>query len=112
MEIIVNKADNLTQSKLSSIKNLNEQLTLEKQKVNNTTLTRENVENAVDALNSAAKSVDRRISFTYNKKANRVIMKVSDLHTNDIIREIPPKEVVKLLERFHELLGMFVDELR
>ena len=112
MEIIVNKADNLTQSKLSSITNLNEQQTIERQKATNIKPTRENVENVVDALNSAAKSVDRRISFSYNKKANRVIMKVSDPNTNDIIREIPPKEVVRLLERFHELLGMFVDELR
>jgi uncharacterized FlaG/YvyC family protein len=41
-----------------------------------------------------------------------VIMRVTDTVTNEIIREIPPKEMIRLLEHIHEMIGMFVDESR
>ena len=75
-------------------------------------LSNDNAADIVDTLNSAAKSINKRISFSYHEKANRVIMKVTDTKTNEIIREIPPKEMIRLLEHIHEMIGMFVDESR
>lgn len=112
MDIMVNKIDSLGQSKLSSTRNLTDIHPSEKENSIHIKLTKENIDNLVDTLNSAAKSVNRRISFVFNEKVNRVIMKVEDTNTNEVIREIPPKEMVRLLERFHELIGMFVDESR
>ncbi len=75
-------------------------------------LSRDNADDIVDTLNSAAKSVNKRVSFSYHEKTNRVIMKITDSTTNEIIREIPPKEMIRLLEHIHEMIGMFVDESR
>ncbi len=61
-------------------------------------------------LNSAAMKVDSRVSFSYDDKVNRVIMRVVDPDNNEVVRQIPSKEMVRLLERIHEMTGMFVDE--
>ncbi len=66
----------------------------------------------VDTLNSVLKSLDKTISFSFHEKTQRVIMKVQDPTTRETIREIPPKEMIRLLEHMHELVGVFVDESR
>jgi flagellar protein FlaG len=75
-------------------------------------LTNENIDHLVDTLNSAAKSVNERVSFSFHEKTNRVIMKFTNPDTNEIVREIPPKEMIRLLEHMHDLIGVFVDESR
>jgi flagellar protein FlaG len=75
-------------------------------------LSTDDITNLVDTLNAAAKSVNKRIEFSYHDKINRVIMKVMDTQSNEVIREIPAKEMIRLLEHIHDLIGMFVDEAR
>lgn len=75
-------------------------------------LSRENINDIVDTLNSAAKSVHKRVSFSVHEKTNRVIMKVENADTNEVIREIPAREMIRLLEHIHDLLGTFIDESR
>lgn len=75
-------------------------------------ISKESIMDAVDALNAAARSLNKKVSFSYHEKAHRVIMKVQDPETNETIREIPSKEMIKLLEHIHEFIGTFVDELR
>jgi flagellar protein FlaG len=110
--IITNKFENITQTRSANIKNaehvLNESVIPE----SDIPLTKEYIDNSIDALNSAAKSVNQRVSFAFDDKTNRVILKFIDGDTNEVIREIPPKEMIRLLERMHDLIGMFVDESR
>ena len=111
--IITNKLDNLSQSRISSVKtqneySLNEKIKLEK----DVQLTKENIDDVVDTLNSAAKSINQRVRFSFDEKTDRVIIKFINGDTNEVLREIPPKEMIRLLERMHELIGMVVDESR
>ncbi len=66
----------------------------------------------VETLNRSVKSYNDRISFTYNDKANSVIMKIIDTETSEVVREIPAKDAVKLLESIQDYIGMLVDESR
>jgi len=75
-------------------------------------LTGENADAVIDTLNAAARSINKRVSFSYHEKTNRVIMRFTDTVTNEVIREIPPKEMIRLLEHINEMIGMFVDESR
>ena len=109
--IITNRVD-ISQSRIAKGKTVEhtgpEKANLER----NIKLTKDNIDNLVDTLNSAAKSINERVSFSFHEKTNRVIMKFSNSETNEVIREIPPKEMIKLLEHMHDLIGMFVDESR
>ncbi len=75
-------------------------------------LSSDEMKNMADTLNSAARSVNRRISFDYHDKTRRIIMKVTDYKTGEVIKEIPPKEMIQLVEHIQDMLGMFLDESR
>jgi len=112
--IVANKIDSsISQSRIAGVKSQTEYTSSENANPErDIKLTKENIDNVVDTLNSAAKSVDRRVNFSFNEKTNRVIIKFINGDTNEVIREIPPKEMIKLLERMNDFIGMFVDESR
>jgi len=66
----------------------------------------------VGLLNKESSSYGERIAFSYNEKANSIIMKVIDGKTSEVIKEIPPKDVVRLVENIREYLGIIIDEKR
>ena len=47
-----------------------------------------------------------RMSFSFNEKTQRIIVKVMNNDTNEVVREIPSKEAIKLLEHIQDFLGM------
>ncbi len=110
---VIPKIESLNQSRISQLKDQQEFKGKDSQSSRTEIpLTREHMENIADALNSAAKSVDKKISFSFHEKTQRMIMRIQDPQTSETIREIPPKEMIRLLEHMQELIGMFVDESR
>jgi len=69
-------------------------------------------ESLATMLNSATKSMDRKITFAVDNDTHRIVMKVQDSRTNETVREIPPRELIRLLKHMHDFIGMFVDESR
>lgn len=111
--IISSKVENISQAKSSNVKNQAEHVISESEKPEKDfKLTKENIDNIIESLNSAAKSVNQRVSFSFHDKTGRIVLKFIDGNTNEVIREIPPKELLRLLERMHEMIGMVVDESR
>lgn len=74
--------------------------------------TRENLNDAVEMLNAAAKTANNRIAFSVDEKTDRVVMRVLDANNNEVIREIPPKELIRLAAQIRDMIGMFIDESR
>ncbi len=66
----------------------------------------------VEKLNKSVEHFGGKLSFHYHEKTNRVIMKVLDPATHEVVREIPAKDAIKLLEHIQDFLGMLVDESR
>jgi flagellar protein FlaG len=73
---------------------------------------REEIDHMLSTLDRAAANVDQRVSFAYNEKTQRLIMRITDPRTNEVVRQIPSKEVVQLLENIHDMIGVFIDEQR
>jgi flagellar protein FlaG len=51
---------------------------------------------AVSRLNDYVQSINRNIEFTLNEEINRIVVKVCNLETEEIIREIPAEEVLSM----------------
>ncbi len=75
-------------------------------------LSREEVSEVVNRLNNGVRDIHERMSFSFNEKTQRIIVKVMNNDTNEVVREIPSKEAIKLLEHIQDFLGMLVDESR
>lgn len=68
------------------------------------------IQEAVDQMDSIAKSINRKLSYSFNRELNQVIVKVVDAQTDKVIKELPPAELQRLHQKIQEYIGMIVDE--
>lgn len=65
---------------------------------------------AVETANVIADFLDKKISFAYDKRINRVVVKVIRESTEEVIRQIPPEEMIKLMIRMQDdFSGLILD---
>jgi len=50
------------------------------------------------------------LSFRFDKELNRVVVKVFDPETGDLVREVPPESVIEALKQLRAAAGPLVDE--
>lgn len=70
-------------------------------------------EEIIDAIESANKkfiAYDRKFEFSIHEKTKQIMVKVIDVNTNEIIREIPPEKILDLVASIWEISGIIVDE--
>lgn len=67
---------------------------------------------AIDEVNIKLRPTRTRCEFSYHEEVNRVSIKVFNKETNEVIKEIPPEESYKALEKIWEIAGLLIDEKR
>jgi len=77
-----------------------------------TEVTEERLMNAINSANNKMKPHRTRFEFAYHEVSRRVSIKVMDKDTEEVIREIPPEQAIKMLEKLWEIAGFLVDERR
>ncbi len=75
-------------------------------------ITPEEIKKTVDELNRLSGSLNEKVQFSLDDETNRVIIKVMNRDTNEVITEIPGKYSIRLLEQFREHMGLIIDESR
>lgn len=71
---------------------------------------KEHVQANVARLQEALKHVDPRVELSLEKDINRVIFRVVDKESGDLIRQIPSEKLVELARFFSGHSGLFVEE--
>ncbi len=59
-------------------------------------LSRDAISSAVDNLNQYVQTIRRELEFSIDENSGRTVIKVLDAETKEVIRQIPPEEVVSL----------------
>lgn len=73
-----------------------------------------NVEQAVEELEKGIQMLkdiqmgDLKIEF--DKEADMKVVKIVDHKTGEVLKEIPPKEIVELAKNLNEMLGILFDK--
>ena len=75
-----------------------------------TAVLEENVLKAIDQAQEMAKIFNRSLNFRYLKEADRYQVEVVDESNGDVIRRIPPDEIVGFIEHVNELIGSLFDK--
>lgn len=68
-------------------------------------------EAAVTTANQLVSEHMRRLSFDLHEESDRMVVRVIDLDTNEVIRQIPPEQVLASLVELRKFIGLLLDRL-
>lgn len=68
------------------------------------------IERIAEAMDKYVKSVQRDLNIRVNRDTGDVMVKVLSRDTGEVIREIPPEELLKLAARMEEMAGVLFNE--
>ena len=68
------------------------------------------IRDAVDRINQDKRFKRTGCKFTYHEKSKRVAITLYDENTKEVIKEIPPEDTIKMLDKLSELAGLVIDE--
>jgi flagellar protein FlaG len=66
-------------------------------------------EEAVERIVKAANYFNREIHFELEKELDIMVVKVIDSETDEVIRQIPPEELVELSKNAKDLKGLLIN---
>jgi flagellar protein FlaG len=75
----------------------------------NKEISSEDLEKKVKQLNKAAEALERRFQFVIHKETHRIIVKVFRKDNDELIAEIPPHQILDVLAKIDEEMGLLVD---
>ncbi len=63
----------------------------------------------VGAVQEELEKLNVRLVFNVDKKTGEIVVKVVDPKTNEVIRQIPPEELLRIREKLDELVGILFE---
>ena len=69
-------------------------------------VSREQVESAVSSIQEFVQSTRRNINFSLDDASERVVIKVTDADSGDVIRQIPSEEALQMAENLDEVRSL------
>jgi len=73
-------------------------------------LPREDVEQTAEKMNRLMGLFNKKLQFEVAEKSDRIVVKIIDQESGEILSEIPPARVVEMLESVQDSVGLLVDE--
>jgi len=70
----------------------------------------DDVRESVKDINDIVQKVKEDLSFEIHDETDRMMVKVIDRKTKEVIKELPPEEMLDLSARIHEMVGLLIDE--
>lgn len=64
----------------------------------------------VNQINQNIQAVNKNIQFSLDQQSGRVVVKVMDTQTNEVIRQIPSKEALALADALGKLQGIIIQQ--
>jgi len=71
---------------------------------------KDELQKVVKELNEAMNPLNTDLEFKFNDKVDELTVLVVDKKNDKVIREFPPKDALKLMEKMRELVGMLFDK--
>lgn len=68
------------------------------------------LEKALEEVNKKLKPAKKRAEFSYYEPTNSISIKILDEETNEVIREVPSEDRLKLAEKMMKMAGLILDE--
>lgn len=73
-------------------------------------LSEEFVQERLDELNKVLEKQQLETSYQRHEKTNRLVIRLVDKETKEIVKEIPPEKLLDYAAGMDEVLGLFIDK--
>ena len=73
-------------------------------------LQRDELQRAIDQTNQMIFKDDNRFEFKIHERTGRIMVKLINNETDEIVKEIPPEKILDLVASIWDLVGILVDE--
>ncbi|HDP26093.1 MAG TPA: flagellar protein FlaG [Deltaproteobacteria bacterium] len=64
----------------------------------------------LETLNDKLESMQRTIQFTIDDESKDIVINVVDTSSGEVIRQIPPEEILRLRHALEEIAGLMLEE--
>ena len=71
---------------------------------------REDLEEKVDDMNDIMETLDEKLAFELHDDTETIMTQIIDIKSREVVKEMPPKEMLDLAARIHEMVGLIIDE--
>jgi flagellar protein FlaG len=72
---------------------------------------RANLSSAINMLNQQMASTQRGLGFSFDPSKNSAVIKVTDLNSGEVVRQIPTEEVLKMAHHIDAMKGILYNKV-
>ncbi len=69
-----------------------------------------NLDEVIEELNKNFEMFNTRMSFSYDEESKITVIKILNQHTGEVIKQIPPEDMLNSLEKISALVGLVIDK--
>lgn len=73
-------------------------------------INREDAEAVAEVMNKASEMLNNQLQFEVYEETNTVYVQIVDRKTKEVVKQIPPKEMLELSARIREMVGILIDK--
>ncbi|GAB6138172.1 flagellar protein FlaG [Halanaerobaculum tunisiense] len=73
-------------------------------------LTKEQVKEGLEKLNETVQTFHEDLQFELHEDSNRMMTKLVKTDNNEVLKEIPPEEMLDMIGRIKNMVGLILDE--
>lgn len=71
---------------------------------------KEKVKDGIEKLNETIQTFHEELKFELHEESERMMTKVVNIEEHEVIKEIPPKEILDMIGRIKKMVGLILDE--
>ena len=105
--IVVGAAEKASANKTADAQESNNQ---KQQKEDEQKMDENSVSYMTKELNELMRRIDADLEFQYHKEVNTMSVKMLDKKTGEVLKEVPPEEMIKHMIKAKDWLGAFLDK--
>lgn len=73
-------------------------------------LSKEDVSAITETLNKLMENMNVDVKFKYYEKLDRLTVQIMEKNSDKVLKEFPPKEMIKVLTGIHDWIGLILDK--
>ncbi len=73
-------------------------------------LNQEELKELSHALSEFLSIFNLEVKLVYHKEAGQIVVQVIDKRTNEVIKQIPPEELLRIAKKIHDFVGLLLEK--